>query len=138
MSCADRHPAAAHSRRAPHAAGGNDRDDAHDWRAFLPGDWQACIVAPQELVEHRDYEVAAARCLGYDDAGALCYYAHGYALDEIRSDDDEEYYPVVVYSEAVHAWRLLDARWLVRRVTHSCGDGAPGRARYELAECCPH
>ena len=113
------------------------RGGDHDWRAFLPNEWQAQVVAPLDLVEHRDYEVAAARCLGYDGAGALCYYAHGYARDEIRSDDDEEYYAVVVYSEAVHAWRLHDARWLVHRVTHACGEGSPGRGSYELAEHSP-
>ena len=132
MSCAERRTAPAAQRRHK-----QEQHARHDWLACLPDEWQASVVAPLDLVEHHDYEVAAASCLGYDGDGAVCYYAHGYALDEIRSDDDEDYYPVVVYSEAVHAWRLHDARWLVRRVTHACGEGSPGRARYAIAERCP-
>jgi hypothetical protein len=94
-------------------------------------------VVPLDFVEHREYEVAARRCFGYDADGEACYYAHGYALKELRSDDDEDFYQIVTYGETVHAWRLRDERWLVHRIVHRCGEGAPGRGFYSFAEHCP-
>ena len=120
---------------APQSAS-QKRDEAA-WLAWLPREWRAMVVVPLDFVEHRDYEVSASRCLGYDVEREVCYYAHGYALDELRSDDDEEYYQVVVYSETVHAWRLRDERWLVHRIAHHCGEGAPGRGFYSFAAQCP-
>lgn len=111
--------------------------DRTDWLAYLPSEWREMAIAPLDFVEHREYEVAARRCQGYDVDGNACYYAHGYVLTEPRSDDDEEFYQVVAYSETVHAWRLRDDRWLIHRIVHHCGEGAPGRGFYSFAEQCP-
>ena len=112
--------------------------DSVAWLDYLPVEWREMAITPLDFVEYHEYEVAASRCLGYDVDGQTCYYAHGYALNEPRSDDDEEFYQVVVYSESVHAWRLRDDRWLIHRIVHHCGEGAPGRGFYSFAERCPH
>lgn len=111
------------------------RDDA--WLAYLPAEWRDMVVEPLDFDEHREYEIAARRCFGYDVDGETCYYAHGYVLNESRSDDDEDFYQVVAYSETVHAWRLRDDRWLIHRIVHHCGEGAPGTGFYSFAEQCP-
>jgi hypothetical protein len=111
--------------------------DSRFWLACLPGAWREVVIEPLDFVEHREYEMAASRCFGYDVDGEACYYAHGYALNETRSDDDEDFYQVVAYSETVHAWRLRDERWLIHRVIHPCGEAAPGRVFYSFAEQCP-
>ena len=127
-------PALIHSRAEPARWSSRDRTA---WLAYLPREWREMVIAPLDFVEYHEYEVAASRCLGYDVDGQACYYAHGYALNEPRSDDDEEFYQVVVYSETVHAWRLRDERWLIHRIVHHCGEGAPGRGFYSFAEQCP-
>lgn len=136
MICAPTPARLAPRRGCARHSASQSRDEAA-WLAWLPREWRDRVVAPLDFVEHRDYEVSASRCLGYDVDREVCYYAHGYALDEIRSDDDEEYYQVVVYSETVHAWRLRDDRWLVHRIVHHCGEGAPGRGFYSFAAQCP-
>ena len=107
------------------------------WLAHLPAEWRDMVIAPLDFVEHREYEMLARRCLGYDVDGETCYYAHDYALAESRSDDDEDFYQVVAYSETVHAWRLRDERWLMHRVVHHGGEGTPGRGFYSFTEHCP-
>lgn len=107
-----------------------------DWQAYLPAEWRAMVVEPLDFKQHREYEISAARCFGYDVDGATCYYTHSYALNQSRSDDDEEFYEVVTYGETVHAWRLRDDRWLNYRVVYS-GDGAPGRGFYSFSEQAP-
>lgn len=124
--------AMSYGQRLPRAA----RDDT-DWLAHLPSEWRAMTREPLDFVHHHEYEMAACRCLGYDVDGELCYYAHGYSIDEARSDDGEEFYQVVAYSETVHAWRLRDERWLIHRIVHHCGEGAPGRGVYSFAKRCP-
>lgn len=116
------------------------RRSLHDrsaWLDYLPSEWREMVIVPLDFVEHHEYEVAARRCHGYDIDGNACYYAHGYVLTEPRSDDDEEFYQVVAYSETVHAWRLRDDRWLIHRIVHHCGEGAPGRGFYSFSERCP-
>jgi cytochrome c1 len=103
----------------------------------LPVEWRDTVIAPLDFVEYCEYEILARRCLGYDIDGETCYYAHGYALAESRSDDDEDFYQVVAYSETVHAWRMRDERWLIHRIVHHCGDGTTGRGFYSFAEHCP-
>jgi len=107
------------------------------WNAHLPAEWRDMAIVPLDFVEHREYEIAARRCFGYDVDGGACYYAHGYALDESRTDDDEDFYRVVAYSETVHAWRLRDDRWLIHRIVRHGGESTPGRAFYAFSEHCP-
>ena len=130
-------PCTAH-HRSPHPAPAQRAErDSPNWRCHLPRQWREMAIAPLDFTVHRDYEIAASRCLGYDIDGQVCYYAHGYALNEARSDDDEEFYEVVAYSETVHAWRLRDDRWLIHRIVHHCGEGRPGPGFYSFAEQCP-
>jgi len=117
-------------------APGGARDGAA-WLDHLPSEWRAMVIAPLDFVEHHDYEIAAGRCLGYDDHGWLCYYAHGYELDASCADDDEAFHQPISYSETVHSWRLNDERWLVHRIVRYGGEGAPGRGDYSFSEICP-
>lgn len=98
------------------------------WDSLLPRDWRAQAVAPVEFDVFREYEVAAERTVGRDENGAACYHAHRYVLHELRSDDDEDYYLMAVYGEALAAWRLRDGRWLSYRVVGAEGDAAEGAA----------
>ena len=118
-----------HASRASGAASRNP-----DWLRLLPAEWRDMVIEPFSLEQHREYEMAATRSFGYDIDGANCYYAHNYALNECRSDDDEEFYEVLAYGEAVHAWRLRDDRWLVYRVIHAAGDCATSRGFFSFAE----
>ena len=81
-----------------------------DWLLFLPDEWRDMVIEPLDFQQHREYEMAAMRSFGYDVDGLTCYYAHSYALNESRTDDDEDFYEVVAYGESVHAWRLRDER----------------------------
>ena len=105
-----------------------------DWQIFLPSEWRDMVIEPFDFKQHREYEMAAARCFGYDIDGTTCYYTHNYALNQSRSDDDEEFYEVVAYGETVHAWRLRDERWLIYRVVYTGGECAPARGFYSFAE----
>lgn len=118
------------SGRSPERAG-------FAWQRHLPAEWRDSVVTAIDFTEHREYEMAASRCFGSDEEGHPCFYAHDYALDTIRSDDDEEYYPVVAYGETVRAWRLRDERWLVYRRIDTGEDGSPGRAFYSFSDCPP-
>lgn len=91
-------------------------------------------MAPIAIDRFVEYEMAASRCLGYDGDGLVCFYGHHYALEEPRSDDDEEFYRVVTAGETVRAWRLRDDRWLIYRQTHGGDDCAPRRGFFSLAE----
>jgi hypothetical protein len=64
----------------------------------------------------------ARRIVGHDIDGQPCFQAFDYRLVEPRSDDDEDFYPAVAYSESLSAWRLLDGRWLVHRRIAPLGD----------------
>lgn len=108
-----------------------------DWRRLLPADWFGQVIEALDFASFHDYEMAAGRCFGYDEDGTGCYYAHDYAQEEIRSDDDESYYRVVTYGETVRAWRLRDGRWLNFRQAHGEPDGAPQRGFFMLTETPP-
>lgn len=111
-----------------------ERRPEQDWRQGLPAEWRAQVVEAFDFERFEEYEMAASRCFGYDCDGGLCYYSHDYALEEARSDDDEEFYRVVTHGETVRAWRLRDDRWLIFRQQHSGDDCAPQRGFFVLAE----
>jgi hypothetical protein len=48
--------------------------------------------------------------------------AYDYRRLDVRSDDDEEYYLAIAYSESLSAWRLHDGRWLVHRRVEPLGE----------------
>jgi len=99
-----------------------------DWRADLPMAWRLHVITPLTTDCHKEYEMHAIRCLGHDEGGALCFYAHDYAIPGLRSDDDETFYTVVDFGERLRAWRLRDGRWLCFRLNlrHEDPDRTPG------------
>jgi len=113
---------------------GRSSDASPNWQIFLPDEWRGMVIEPFDFKQHREYEMAAMRTFGYDVDGAACYYAHSYALNESRSDDDEDFYEVVAYGESVHAWLLRDERWLIYRVVYTGGEGTPARGFYSFSE----
>jgi hypothetical protein len=110
---------------------------ACDWSDRLPKNWRVMVVPPSEFTRHREYEIAAERIFGTDQDGKCCFYAHSYVLPGCRSDDDEEFYSVIVHAESVRAWRLRDDRWLIYRIVHSDEDCSASRGFYSFSEHCP-
>ena len=85
------------------------------WRERLPADWREKTLVPTSFRVYREHEIPARQIFGQDALGATCFYAYDYRAIEPRSDDDEEFYPALVYGESLKAWRLLDGQWLVYR-----------------------
>lgn len=110
------------------------RKPEQDWRRGLPPEWCEQVVEAFDFDRFVEYEIAASRCFAYDIDGTVCFYSHDYALEEARSDDDEEFYRVVTSAETVRAWRLRDERWLIFRQLYSGDDCAPQRGFFVLAE----
>jgi len=96
------------SRRQPES-------NAQRWAVFLPRAWQDAVDAPLYFERHVEYEMSAERVIGYDVDDSPCYTAHHFDLTSLASDDDEDFYEVVTYSEEMAAWRLRDSRWLIFR-----------------------
>lgn len=107
-----------------------------DWRQRVPLEGHAQVREPVTFEVHRDAELAAVRCFGYDAQRSACYYAHHYAVDEPRSDDDEEFYVCTLYGESLVAWQLRDGRWLVHRQLRSDEQGE-GQAFYSFSPSMP-
>lgn len=112
-------------------------ESAPNWQYDLPADWRGLVVAPLDIDHFTEYEMSASRSLGYDQEGELCFYAHEFALEATRSDDDEEFYAVISHGETLRAWRLRDGRWLALRRLETGDDCAPARAFFTLAEQAP-
>lgn len=107
------------------------------WQQYLPDEWRDEVIVALDFKTFSEYEIAAGRCFGYDENASACYYAHDYALEEVRSDDDESFYRVIAYGETVRAWRLRDGRWLNFRQLHGEDNGSPHRAFFSLTESAP-
>lgn len=108
------------------------------WHEFLPGSWREQVIEALDFTEHREYEMPALRCFGSDEDGRHCFYAHDYMLDAIRSDDDEEFYPIIAYRETVRAWRLRDGRWLIYRLVNTDERCQQTSAFYRFSEQTPY
>lgn len=107
------------------------------WLDQLPAEWRDMVVPPLYFTRHREYEVAASRTFGYDADNAPCFYHHSYLLTEPRTDNDEDFYPVVTRGETLRAWRLRDDRWLTWQRSVQGDDGTPSRGFYAFAPTCP-
>ena len=107
-----------------------------DWLAYLPTEWRETVEPPLYFEQYSEYEIRAERTLGYDANDQHCFTAHRYVLTSLASDDDEEFYELVTYSEEMAAWRLRDERWLVyRRIsTNNCNQS---RSFYALSPDMP-
>jgi hypothetical protein len=108
-----------------------------DWKQGLPHEWRPMAIAPICFDRHRDYEIPAARTLGYDEEMKPCFYHHTYTLGSLCSDDDEEFYETLVYGEEVQAWRLRDDRWLIWRIVHEEGGCRGNRGFYSFSQSMP-
>ena len=109
---------------------------APDWRERLPADWREMVLEPLSFEVFRDEEVDAERCFGYDAKRIACYYAHSYRIEELRTDDDEEFYVCTLYGETLTAWLLSDGRWLIHRVVRT-DEHCPGQAFYSFSQSMP-
>lgn len=107
-----------------------------DWKTNLPAEWQGTVEVPLYFRHFSEYEINAQRCLGYDADDRPCFIAHSYELTRLTTDDDEEFYESVTYSENMAAWRLRDERWLVFRKIGT-GSGIQQRGFYALSPDMP-
>lgn len=92
------------------------------WSSLLPTEWRRRVIRPRTFRVHHEHEIAARRILGYDSRGNACFYAHDYRQMDLRSDDDEDFYQALAYSESMTAWRLRGGRWLVHRRVEPLGE----------------
>lgn len=107
-----------------------------NWVEHLPDIWKGVVEAPLYFKQYREYEISAERALGYDVDDHPCFTSHRFMLTSLASDDDEEFYELVTYSEEMAAWRLRDERWLIyRRIsTNNCNQS---RSFYALSPDMP-
>lgn len=107
-----------------------------NWLEHLPAEWRETVEPPLYFERYSEYEIRAERTVGYDADDQRCFTAHRYVLTSLASDDDEEFYELVTYSEEMAAWRLRDERWLVyRRIsTNNCNQS---RSFYTLSPDMP-
>lgn len=106
------------------------------WTKHLPSIWRDIVEAPLYFKQYSEYEMSAERTLGYDADDHPCFTSHRFMLTSLASDDDEEFYEVVTYSEEMAAWRLRDERWLVFRLI-STNDCYPSNGFYVLSPDMP-
>jgi hypothetical protein len=107
-----------------------------EWDKHLPSEWRDAVEAPLHIKQYSEYEMRAERVVGYDADEQPCYTAHQFQLTSLASDDDEEFYEIVSYSEEMAAWRLRDDRWLIFRITSSQNCNQP-RGFYALNQDMP-
>ena len=106
------------------------REAAFDWQQNLPKQWRRLVIAPLLIERFRDYEMAAERLIGRDEDEQPCYYSSRFVVTDMRSDDDEEFYQVAAYAEALTAWRMRDGRWLIHRLISREGERGNGFYRF--------
>lgn len=113
-----------------------DRDASGDWDRHLPESRIDAVEIPLHFEHYSEYEINARRSVGYDADDQPCFTTHRFLLTRPVSDDDEEFYEIVAYSEEMAAWRLRDERWLVFRT--SCTDnGRLPRSFYSFSQDMP-
>lgn len=123
------------SHNVSSAPGGGREAEGMAWAAALPAAWRKAVVAPLSFEVFREYEVNAWRCVGRDEDGEPCYCAHAYLLNNLCSDDGEDFYEELAYGEALSAWRLRDGRWLAFRTV--AGGGGEVQRFHSLSESMP-
>ncbi|MDQ7990420.1 MAG: hypothetical protein REI09_12360 [Candidatus Dactylopiibacterium sp.] len=114
-----------------------DHEGAQAWRVGLPESWLGQVVTPIFYTRHYEYEMAASRVVGYETAMQPCYCRYDVEITEPRSDDDELWYPGVVYAEQLCGWRLRDERWLIRRQLWHGEECAAPQVFFTLSEEMP-
>lgn len=111
-------------------------ESATRWDRHLPDIWSDHVDAPLYVNKFREYEMPAERTVGYDASDKPCFTSHRFALTQIHSDDDEEFYETVSYYEEMASWRLRDGRWLVYRIINSGQCNSP-RGFYVISPTMP-
>ena len=91
--------------------------ESFPWSQDLPPSLRDLVVAPVHFEVIREYEMQAQSTRGRDATNEPCFCEFRHMVTQLRSDDDEAFYEVPVYAEALTSWRLRDARWLVCRTT---------------------
>ena len=107
------------------------------WAQDLPPALKDLVVAPIHFEVDREYEIQAERTRGRDATNEPCFCEFRYVETQLRSDDDEVFYEVPVYAEALTSWRLRDARWLVCRTTMDCFAHAEGQSIFFISDTMP-
>lgn len=123
-------------KQAGKCARSHTDSNAPVWIRHLPDGWQDAIEAPLYFEHYSEYEISAERSVGYDADNRPCFTAHRVLLTSLASDDDEEFYEIVTYSEELAAWRLRDERWLVYRAI-STGNCNQSRGFYTFSPDMP-
>lgn len=114
----------------------SEDESATRWDRHLPDIWSKHVDEPLYVNNFREYEMPAERTVGYDASDKPCFTSHRFALTQIHSDDDEEFYETVSYYEEMAAWRLRDGRWLVYRIINSGQCNSP-RGFYVISPTMP-
>ncbi|NEX19629.1 hypothetical protein G3480_04760 [Thiorhodococcus mannitoliphagus] len=102
------------------------------WSSLLTPEWRGRVITPGAFRVHHEHEMAAKRVLGYDSRGQPCFYAHDYRQMDVRSDDDEDFYQALAYSESITAWRLRSGLWLVHRRVEPLGEEGESGSSFGL------
>ena len=114
-----------------------DRAHEAEWREDLPEDWRAQVVRPAFFVQHKEYEIAAERVIGYETEEEACYCRFRAEITEWCTDEEGDWCIVPLYGEHLSAWRLIDDRWLVLRRLFHQEDGASSHAFFSFSEEMP-
>jgi hypothetical protein len=109
----------------------------NEWADDLPSKLKDLVVAPINFEVFEEYEVPAVRTCGRDAADQRCYCAFRWLQTELRSDDDEVFFEVPVYAEALASWRLLDERWLTCRATVIRSEEALFQTSFSVSDSMP-
>jgi hypothetical protein len=107
------------------------------WQQGLPKEWRDMAVGPLYFKHYEEYEIQAERSVGYDEDDAPCFCSHRFELNELRSEDGEEFYETTTYAESVTGWRLRDGRWLIHRIVVCHDDCRDVRGFYSFSETMP-
>jgi hypothetical protein len=108
------------------------KESTPDWKEHLPENWMDAIDPPLYFEQYSEYEMPAERSVGYDCDDRPCFTAHQFMLTSLASDDDEEFYEIISYSEQMSAWRMRDERWLIFRII-TTGNGSPPKGFYAIS-----
>ncbi|HLP41097.1 MAG TPA: hypothetical protein VK465_06290 [Fibrobacteria bacterium] len=103
----------------------------------MPSALAAWVVSPTRFEIHNEYEMSAEHILGRDASNAPCYNAFRHVVTQLRSDDDEAFYEAPAHAETLVAWRLVDTRWLICRLSLGEFDCGKVRATYSLSDVMP-
>lgn len=107
------------------------------WIEHLGPPWLDLVITPRSFRVFRDDDVPARRVIGHDGDDTPCFQAYDYRRLDVRSDDDEEFYIAIAYSESVSAWRLHDGRWLVHRRIEPLGEEDAATSALSIDERMP-